>query len=258
MDKAEATLKRRSLSRRVLTATFSPIPFGVAAIALGIDQLTKYFITANLALYESWPSEGFARFTYVTNSGSFLGLFREYSSIITWVAIAVTSILFLLYTTISGRHWILRIALGLMLGGALGNVVDRLRLGSVVDFIDIGPWPIFNAADSFVTTGAVTFMLFLVFFERKASQNIKPSDGTAEDNLPQYAYATEESTSLYAPSVSAEPIEDSAGEDFFHNIAEDKLPKYPPSEPSDEESISRSVPSISAEPIDGIGENPEP
>lgn len=131
----------------------------VAAGVIILDQLSKRFIEISLPLYRSWsPMPALApqiRLSHVGNTGSAFGLFPSSSVLFAGAAVIVClAILFYNYKLREGRM-LLRLALGLQLGGALGNLTDRLRLGHVTDFFDLGSLPIFNLADMAIVLGAL-------------------------------------------------------------------------------------------------------
>ena len=134
---------------------------------LSLDQVTKRLVSSNMSLGESIPAEGWVRITYGVNTGAAFGLFQDHTLLLTVLSVFAIGFLVYFYRAHSQLHPMFRLALGLQLGGAFGNLIDRVRLGSVVDFIDVGPWPIFNVADSAVVTG-VALLAFLVF--RHASE----------------------------------------------------------------------------------------
>lgn len=139
---------------------YAAIITGLGVLAL--DQLTKRLVSSNMYLGESIPPEGWVRITYGVNTGAAFGLFQDHTLLLTVLSVFAIGFLVYFYRTHSQLHPLFRLALGLQLGGAFGNLIDRVRLGSVVDFIDIGPWPIFNVADSAVVIG-VALLAFLVF-----------------------------------------------------------------------------------------------
>lgn len=133
---------------------------GVAALVIIIDQTTKYLVERNLPLNTSWaPIESLApifQFTHVANTGATFGLFAGGGTIFMLVAFVVSIGLLIYNYTLPPGHISLRIALGLVLGGAVGNnLLDRFRLGHVTDFFDIGPWYIFNVADMAIVGGVI-------------------------------------------------------------------------------------------------------
>ncbi len=146
-------------------------PLMIAVIVAGLDQFSKWLVVTNLRFGESVPAEGFARITYLVNFGSAFGLFRNSGDILTWVGLIVAAVLLVSSTITKSFSNIVRAAFGLMLGGAAGNLIDRIRMGFVVDFIDIGPWPVFNLADSAITTGAIIIGIYLLFSRDRIRQN---------------------------------------------------------------------------------------
>ncbi len=140
----------------------------VAVVTLLLDQITKWLVTRQLALGESHRLlPGFFSFTHLQNRGAAFGLFADSDSsvvqgfLIAFSIAALLLVLFLLWrgVTSAWSGW----GLGLILGGALGNLIDRLRAGSVVDFLDFHlgryHWPAFNLADSAVVIGAIALMI---------------------------------------------------------------------------------------------------
>ena len=122
---------------------------------------------------------GFFRITHVHNTGAAFGLFQGHSFTLTIVASAGIAVILLCALFLYRRFPILdsmpsRLALGLILGGTIGNLIDRLRFGYVTDFIDIGIWPTFNIADSAITVGAI---LFAYSSLRSLSKGEKRGDG---------------------------------------------------------------------------------
>jgi signal peptidase II len=145
------------------------IPVGLAAAVVIIDQLTKQWIMATIALHEQQNViPGFFDLVYVTNTGAAFGFLAGSK---TWlrqaffivVAIIALIVIICAYGHLKRQSRIFIYALGLIAGGAIGNLIDRLRFGSVVDFLDfyLGTyhWPAFNAADSAITVGVALFLL---------------------------------------------------------------------------------------------------
>ena len=167
------------------------IMLSVAAIVFIADQVTKYIVKSNLALYESWPSEGLVRITYGTNSGTAFGLFPDQTLVLIITSLLAIGFIYYFYRSHALPSRVLRLAIGLQLGGAFGNLLDRVRLGSVVDFIDIGWWPIFNLADSSIVTGIglLALVIFLTPREPSATEDpapqTQPADGPPEASPPQ-------------------------------------------------------------------------
>ena len=150
-------------------------------LTLGVDQLSKYIVRSNFEFGESWPSEGLLRLTHVTNTGSAFGLFPNQTTLLTVASIFAIGLLIYFYRTqVSSSRW-LRFAIGLQLGGAFGNLLDRLISGAVVDLIDFGWWPIFNVADSSIVVGMVLLVTVLTF-SRSNLMNIPDKTGQHVDD----------------------------------------------------------------------------
>jgi len=131
--------------------------------AFAVDQASKKLVTSGLSLHESWPREGFFRITYGTNSGTAFGLLPNQTLLLIVASVVAIGFLIYFYRTHAMPSKLLRFAIGLQLGGAFGNLIDRVWSGEVVDFIDVGPWPIFNLADSSIVVGIFILMTTILF-----------------------------------------------------------------------------------------------
>ena len=137
------------------------IPFLIFTFFM-IDQFTKEVVIRNLKVGYSIPESGFFRFTHVRNFGSAFSIINDanlFLMIVGIFAIIFISYFLIFYTKESN---LLQIAISLQLSGAFGNIVDRIRLGSVTDFIDVGPWPVFNIADSCISVGMFLLILHII------------------------------------------------------------------------------------------------
>jgi signal peptidase II len=141
--------------------------FVIVGLVIALDQATKHLVRANLALGESAPSEGPVRITYVTNTGAAFGILQGQTVFLMVTTFFGLAAILLYYLYPPMEHGILRVALGLQLGGAVGNLADRVRLGKVTDFIDVGPWPAFNVADSSIVVGVVIIVGFFLLAESR-------------------------------------------------------------------------------------------
>lgn len=128
-----------------------------ALLAFTADQVSKLAVVLTLARGESWPETGFFRFTHVWNTGSAFGLFGGQNMVLTAASIVGIGLLLLFYRSQANSGAWAQTSLGLMFAGACGNLADRITLGHVTDFIDIGPWYIFNLADASIVTGIAIF-----------------------------------------------------------------------------------------------------
>ena len=147
----------------------------VIGIIFGLDQLTKYLVRSSLSLNESIPSQGAFRIVNTFNTGSAFGLFRDQTFFLILASIVGIGVLVVLYRHHSFPGVPLRVSLGLQVGGAIGNLVDRLRLGHVTDFVDIGSWPVFNLADASIVTGIVILVWLLLRSSKEAAYQ-RPDD----------------------------------------------------------------------------------
>ena len=151
----------------------------VLLVTFGLDQLSKYLVRANMDLGESLPAEGFFRITYATNSGSAFGLFPNQTVLLILASAFGISFLVFFYRSHPLPGALLKLALGLQLGGAFGNLLDRVRVGHVVDFIDVGAWPIFNLADSAILVG-IALLVRMIFSSMDLRRPSEKASGAAE------------------------------------------------------------------------------
>ena len=145
----------------------------IAGTVLAADQLTKSIIRRSVPLYESFPIiDSFFHITHVRNTGGAFSLFADAGDAIRIPffllasTVALGALLYFVRQVPSDRRWLL-FALAGVLGGALGNLVDRVLFGRVTDFLDVSwrgyHWPAFNVADSFITTGVVILIAHSLF-----------------------------------------------------------------------------------------------
>ncbi len=145
--------------------------FLTALLLVTADQLSKLGIRSNLAIGESLFEVGFFRLTRIHNTGASFGLFQGQSFLLTIIASVGVAAL-LLYALFFQRklpflgNWPGKLALGLVLGGTVGNLIDRIYLGYVTDFIAVSIWPAFNIADSAVVVGIIMLAYSLIGLAR--------------------------------------------------------------------------------------------
>jgi signal peptidase II len=138
--------------------------YGAAVLVFALDQLTKAWIRSILVPNQSLPEDAPVRLTYVTNTGGAFGLLQDQTLFFTLVAVLVIGAIFFYARRLpSAGGWRVLLALGMQLGGALGNLLDRVRLGHVVDFIDFRFWPVFNIADSAIVVGVIILAYTYLF-----------------------------------------------------------------------------------------------
>lgn len=140
--------------------------FPVFSFVFISDQITKYTVYKNMSLGESIPAEGIIRITYARNTGMAFSLFENFGIILLILSLIIASILIIYLFTIDKPRILIRVFSGLVIAGALGNILDRIRFGYVNDFIDVGWWPIFNIADSSITIAIVIYIFDAIFIQK--------------------------------------------------------------------------------------------
>jgi|TARA_Y100000310_G_C20532196_1_gene739058 signal peptidase II len=139
--------------------------FSTALLAVLVDQVSKFLISSNLSLNKSVPIiNKVFHLTYIQNTGAGFGILKDQTFLLVLVSIMVIGFI-LYYITTIGNDRKLQILVGIVLGGTVGNLIDRLAYGSVIDFLDFRIWPIFNFADSFVTIGVIGLIIY--FWKKK-------------------------------------------------------------------------------------------
>ena len=139
--------------------------FIIVVLILALDQLTKLLVTSSVVVHQSIPVvKNIFHITLVANRGAAFGILKDQATLFIFAAIFAVG---LIYVNIrkSGPEKIslYKISLVLILAGAMGNLIDRLRFGYVVDFLDFRIWPVFNVADSAITIGAILLGWIILF-----------------------------------------------------------------------------------------------
>ena len=149
-----------------------------AVVVVVLDRLTKLYVQKAILLNGSWPETGFFRITHGENTGAAFGMFQDSRLILSIISSIGVVVILYIALQLSRRFTFLRwkttmLALGLILGGTVGNLIDRAFIGHVTDFIKVGPWPDFNVADSSVVVGGI-----LLAFNLIRASRAEFSDGT--------------------------------------------------------------------------------
>lgn len=158
--------------------------FGVAGISVALDQWTKWLVRENIEFGGQWLPEGltwlspYARIVYWHNSGAAFGMFQNGNLIFTILAFIVIGAIIYYYPSVEADDWTLKLAMGLQLGGAAGNLIDRLLAGKVTDFISIWTFPVFNIADASISVGVAVLLLGVWLKERE--EKIKAAQASAK------------------------------------------------------------------------------
>lgn len=150
---------------------------GIFLITL-FDQITKIWVQANMDLLESIPViKGFFHITYILNPNSAFGLLKLPNTVFIFIIILVILIMvFLLRKKINKKDKLIFFSLVFILGGSLGNMIDRIRVGSVIDFLDFRIWPIFNIADSAINIGLFLLIIHFLFHKEDVMDDVKKED----------------------------------------------------------------------------------
>jgi signal peptidase II len=143
----------------------------IVGIIVALDQWTKTWVRINLVYGERWmPWEWlapYARIIHARNTGAAFGMFQQFGGVFTILAIVVVIVIIYYFPLVPRQDWTLRLAMAMQLSGAMGNLIDRLTLGHVTDFVSVGRFPIFNVADSSITIGTVILIIGVWISERR-------------------------------------------------------------------------------------------
>jgi signal peptidase II len=151
----------------------------IAFAAIAADQLTKHIVTGRLALDEGVHVVGPFWIHHVQNSGIAFGLFASATPVVILLTGLAVAWMLVFFFRSGARHPVLPVALGLVIGGSLSNLLDRVRLGYVTDFLDLRYWPAFNLADSFIVIGVLVLLGALLLAEREPRRPRPVRDATA-------------------------------------------------------------------------------
>ena len=169
-----------SAERRLGAGPAQWIALGViAGTAIVADQLTKAIVSLRLPTGEAVATLGPISIHHVQNSGIAFGLFSDSTTVVIVLTGAAVAGMLVFFSRTAQRHPLLPVALGLVIGGSIANLIDRVRLGHVTDFLDFAYWPAFNLADTFIVVG-----VGLLFASFVASDRTSPHLGTAPLSRP--------------------------------------------------------------------------
>jgi signal peptidase II len=146
----------------------------IAVAAVAADQLTKWIVSSRLDLGEAVAMLGPFRIHHVQNTGIAFGLFSDSTTVVTALTAAAVAAMLVFFARSAQRHPLLPVSLGFVIGGSVANLLDRVRLGHVTDFLDFDYWPAFNLADTFIVVG-----VGLLFASFVAADRTSPRVGTA-------------------------------------------------------------------------------
>ena len=153
-----------SIRRRILLILF------IIITVVGVDRLTKGLVRSNLLLGEAIPSnDSFIQIVYTLNDGVAFSMFAGHKTgiFILQTVLVISIVIMLVYFCVKVQSILAIVALSMMLGGGIGNLIDRIHIGAVVDFISVGSFPVFNVADSCLTVGCGLMLFYVIINERK-------------------------------------------------------------------------------------------
>jgi signal peptidase II len=151
---------KRSLKNFVRNYLFLLV---IAGLIIAFDQWTKSLVHANLEFQEVWSPwpwlAPYVRIVHWRNTGAAFGIFQGFGDVFTVLAIVVAIAIVYYFPQVPREDWPLRLAMGLQLGGAVGNLIDRVTIGWVTDFVSVGRFPVFNVADASISIGVAVLIV---------------------------------------------------------------------------------------------------
>ncbi len=149
---------------------------------IALDQLTKWQVREHLGMFEQWPSHEIwhVRIIHVVNSGAAFGILQGQTPFLIVTSFFGLAAIVLYYVYPPMDNGLIRVALGMQLGGAVGNLIDRIRVGEVTDFIDVGRFPTFNVADASISISIVAVLIFFAMQEAEGNKQ-EPAPAVSAD-----------------------------------------------------------------------------
>ncbi|HEX3046188.1 MAG TPA: signal peptidase II [Bacillota bacterium] len=160
--------------------------FYLTVLLIFLDQTSKWFVQTKMFPMQSVDIvRGFFSITYATNYGAAFGILQSQTLLLIAVSLGVIVTVWINRRKMNGYPWVMQVGLAVALGGAVGNLIDRIRLGFVVDFINFYIWPIFNVADMAIVIGVV-FILWGIFLKepnnhKQQEMNAAPKSVSGEE-----------------------------------------------------------------------------
>jgi signal peptidase II len=154
----------------------------IALVIVVSDQITKYLVRNFIPMGEMWTPwtwlAPYARIVHWQNTGAAFGMFQRFGGVFTVLAILVSIAILYYFPRVPHEEWPLRLAMGMQLGGAIGNLIDRLTQGYVTDFISIGNFAVFNIADACISVGVAVLIVGVWIMDQSQK---KPEQGSKDD-----------------------------------------------------------------------------
>ena len=156
----------------------------IVTVVVALDQWTKILVSHKLALGESIsPIKALERFFKIVhwhNTGATFGLFQNANIVLLITSIVIVFAVLYYYQGVQKNAWLAKVSLSLIVAGALGNIVDRIKFSYVIDFLSFGRFPVFNVADSAVTVGVFLMVILFLMSENKTSKEVPEQDTVLE------------------------------------------------------------------------------
>jgi signal peptidase II len=160
----------------------------IGGLIIVADQITKYWVRTNIPMGDMWSPWSwlapYARIVHWKNTGAAFGMFQNFNIIFTILAIVVSIAIFYYFPRVPREEWPLRLAMGMQLGGAVGNLIDRLIQGYVTDFVSVGNFAVFNVADASISVGVVVLILGVWIMDQSQKKTVTPSSEAAVTENP--------------------------------------------------------------------------
>ncbi len=187
--------------------------FSIAGVIIALDQITKSIVRAQLEIGEIWAPWDwiipYARFVHWKNTGAAFGMAPGLSEVFKYLAIVVALAIIIYFPRVPRVDWPLRYAMSLQLGGAVGNLIDRLTIGHVTDFISLGNFAVFNIADASISIGVAVLVIGIWIIERREKQSTEePEDTEDSDPYPHTNYSQSSPHREDILGYSPQPFED--------------------------------------------------
>lgn len=157
---------------------------GISGLIILLDQWTKHLVRINIPYTDAWAPWDwllpYARIVHWQNTGAAFGMFQGMNLFFSVLAIIVSVAIIYYFPQVPKVDWLVRLALGMQLGGAIGNLIDRIRFGAVTDFVSVGSFAVFNVADASLSVGVVVLILGMWLRERREEKLKQQETGIPE------------------------------------------------------------------------------
>ncbi len=164
---------------------------GIAGFIVVVDQLTKYLVRTLLPFAGSWSPflwlEPYIRIVHWQNTGAAFGMLQGFGLVFAILAVFVSIAILYYFPRVPSSEWAMRLAMAMQLGGAVGNLIDRITVGTVTDFVSVGTFAVFNVADACISVGTVILILAVWDSERRQKKltQANPEQAQASTDPPE-------------------------------------------------------------------------